>query len=345
MDVTQLSKQLASKTPAMVYLVLGTQQVLQQQAIAAFLKLIPQEERVMNVGRYDMEATPLAVALDDAMAAPFFGERRLVIINKPYFLTGDKKRSKIDHDLDSLKQYLAHPEPSTILVFAAPYEKLDGRKAIVKQLKKVAVQVDAAPLNEAQARQQVTQQLTAAGFKITSGALDELVQRTNADYGLMNANLEKLQILAYQEKTIDQQMVQELVPQSLDENVFDLVTAVLRHDQVRALDLYQQLLAGQQAPLVINAILVGQFRLLIQLKVLSNRGLSQGSLASQLNVHPYRVKLGLQTARNFSMIALENAYLGLVRIEQLLKTTQREPSLLFQLFMLQYSQQSRRVGA
>lgn len=55
----------------MVYLILGKQQVLQQQAIDAFISLIPENEQVMNVGRYDMEATPLAVALDDAMATPF----------------------------------------------------------------------------------------------------------------------------------------------------------------------------------------------------------------------------------------------------------------------------------
>lgn len=342
MDITQLSTQLQSKTPAMIYLVLGTQQVLQQQAIDAFINLIPASERVMNVGRYDMETTPLAVALDDAMAAPFFGERRLVLINKPYFLTGEKKHSKIDHDLASLQKYLTNPEPSTTLVFTAPYERLDGRKAIVKQLKKAAVLVDAAPLNEQQARQQIAQQLTADHFTITSDALDELVQRTNADYGLMNANLAKLKILAYQEKAIDRPMVQALVPQSLDENVFDLVTAVLQHRQVKALELYQQLLAGQQPPLRINAVLVGQFRLLIQIKVLSKRGLSQGSLASQLGVHPYRIKLGLKTVRNFSMIALENAYLGLIRIERSLKTTQRDPSLLFQLFMLQYSQQAKK---
>lgn len=345
MDITQLSKQLKTKTPAMVYLVLGTQQVLQQQALDCFMNLIPQGERVMNVGRYDMEATPLAVALDDAMAAPFFGERRLVIINKPYFLTGEKKHSKIEHDLASLKQYLDHPELTTILVFAAPYEKLDGRKAIVKQLKKMAVQVDAAPLNEQQARQRVTRQLAEDQFQINGDALDELIQRTNADYGLMNANLSKLKILAYQEKVIDKQMVADLVPQSLDENVFDLVTAVLRHNQVKALDLYRQLLEGQQQPLRINAVLVGQFRLLIQIKVLSKRGLSQGNLASQLNVHPYRIKLGLQTVRGFSMAALENAYLGLIRIEKALKTTQRDPALLFQLFMLQYAQQKQPAGA
>ena len=341
MDITELSQQLKKNSPAPIYLVLGTQQALQQQALDQFLGLIPSAEQVMNVGRYDMETTPVATALDDAMSAPFCGERRLGVINKPYFLTGEKKRGKVEHDLDSFKRYLNHPELTTTLVILAPYEKLDGRKGIVKDLKKVAVTVSAAPLNEQQARQQVVGQLMDAGFQIDQAAVDELVRRTNADYGLMIANLAKLKILAYQDKHITQQQVASLVPQSLDENVFDLVTAVLRHDQVRSLNLYRQLLAGQQQPLRINAVLVGQFRLLIQLKVLSSRGLSQGNLAKQLNVHPYRVKLGLRTARTFSLPALENAYLGLIRIERALKTTQRDPALLFQLFMLQYAHQAK----
>lgn len=341
MDITELSQQLKNASPAPIYLVLGTQQALQQQALDQFLALIPDAEQVMNVGRYDMETTPVATALDDAMSAPFFGERRLVVINKPYFLTGEKKRGKVEHDLDSFKRYLANPELTTTMVILAPYEKLDGRKGIVKTLKKTAVTVNAAPLNEQQARQQVVGRLMSAGFQIDQAAVDELVRRTNADYGLMIANLDKLKILAYQDKHITQQQVAALVPQSLDENVFDLVTAVLQHDQVRALELYHQLLAGQQQPLRINAVLVGQFRLLIQLKVLSRRGLSQGNLAKRLNVHPYRVKLGLRTTRGFSLLALENAYLGLVRIERALKTTQRDPSLLFQLFMLQYSHQAK----
>ena len=212
---------------------------------------------------------------------------------------------------------------------------------IVKELKKTGVLVDAGSTVDRAARQRVRTELSTAGFETSEAALDELVQLTNADDGMMDASLTKLKILAYHEKKIDQNMVAALVPQSLDENVFDLVTAVLKHNQIKALDLYQQLLAGQQPPLRINAVLVGQFRLLIQIKVLSKRGLTQGSLASQLNVHPYRIKLGLKTARDFSMQALENAYLGLIRIEQSLKTTQRDPSLLFQLFMLQYSQQSK----
>ncbi|MCI2031349.1 DNA polymerase III subunit delta [Limosilactobacillus sp.] len=339
MDVTTLKQQIKNATPAMVYIALGTQQVLLQEVRELFIGLIPEEERVMNVGSYDMESTPLAVALDDAMATPFFGERRLVLINKPYFFTGEKGPAKIEHDLESLSNYLQHPEPSTILVFLAPYEKLDGRKKIVKELKKTAVMIDTAPLDEVHARQQIQANLANDKYTIDDDAIDELVQRTNADYGLMDANLDKLKLLTYQTRHITRQDVKDLVPQSLDENVFDLVTAVLNHDQTKSIELYDQLIAGQQPPLRINAVLISQFRLLLQIKVLSSRGLSQGSLAQKLRVHPYRVKLGLRTVRHFSLLALENAYLGLVNIEKALKTTQRDPKLLFQLFMLQYSQQ------
>lgn len=339
MDVTTLTKQLKSAPPAPVYLVLGTQSVLMDTAKRAFLNLIPKDQRVMNIGSYDLEESSLADALNDAIEAPFFGERRLVLLNKPAFLTSTNKKGQVKQDPSLLKNYLEHPQPSTVLVLLAPYEKLDGRKGIVRALKKSAVQVEAAPLTEPQARVQIETKARNDGYTFAQGALDELVRRTNADFSSMMANLTKLELLAFNRHEINREDVIGLVPQSLDDNVFDLVSAVLERRQDQALELYQQLIDAQRQPLQINAVLVSQFRLLLQLKILSKHGLSQGSLASRLNVHPYRIKLGLRTARRFSLIQLMNAYLGLMRTERALKTSNQSPELLFQLFMLQYSQQ------
>lgn len=338
MDALTLKQQLKNAPAAPVYLVLGTQSVIMKDVKAAFLNLIPKEERVMNVGSYDLEEEGLDQALDDAMSAPFFGEKRLVFLNKPTFLTTTSGKSRVKQNPDLLKNYLMHPQPTTILVIMAPYDKLDGRKGVVKQLNKGAVEVDARPLTEKAAKNAVEQFVLDADFHFASGALNELVERTNADYSLMIANVRKLMLLNYANKEITTESVKNLVPQSLDSNVFDLVTAVLNHQQDRSLKVYQELLDNQQQPLQINAVLVSQFRLLLQVKILSARGLSQGTLANKLGVHPYRVKLALQTTRQFSLTDLMNAYLGLIRCEKALKTTSRSPELLFQLFMLQYSQ-------
>lgn len=337
MDVTTLRKQLTSKPVGQVYVVLGQQSILMEQAREAFNQLIPEDQKVMNVGSYDMETTPLAVALDDAMSAPFFGDKRLVLVNKPYFLTGENKSTKIDHDLDSLENYLTHPEVDTILVFMAPYEKLDGRKKIVKQLKKVAEEVSAAPLTEQVARQLVKQQVQADGYQMEQAVLDELVTRTNADYSLMAGSISKLELFDLQTKKISLDGVRGLVPQSLDQNVFDLVNAVLAKNKQLAIQHYQDLIESQEQPIMINAILVGQFRLLIQVQVLAQRGLSQGGIASEIKAHPFRVKMAMQTVKRFSTQLLEQAYVGLVDIEQQLKTTTRNPQLLFELFMLKYA--------
>lgn len=340
MDVTTLMQQLNQQEVQSLYLVMGTENYLLEQVRQAFKQVIPTEQAAMNVGSYDMEQTPVAVALDDAMSIPFFGDHRLVILDKPFFLTGETNKNKVDHDLDALLNYVQHPEPTTIFVILAPYEKLDGRKKISKLLKKAAVNISVAPLTERDARQYVEDQAQIDGFQFATGGLDLLVRRTNADLSLMMANLGKLELFAVADKVIGQDAINGLVPQSLADNVFDLVTAVLKRNVKRAVTLYHDLLVLGEEPLRINAVLVSQFRLLLQVKILATRGLSQGTLAGQLHVHPYRVKLALQSVRQFSQQDLSRAFLGLINIETQLKQTQQDPELLFNLFMLQFTNQA-----
>ena len=79
---------------------------------------------------------------------------------------------------------------------------------------------------------------------------------------------------------------------------------------------------------------------MLQVEILQKHGYAQGNIASTLKVHPYRVKLALQKTRVFKRVDLKNAYLGLVHIEERLKKTSQDPELLFQLFMLNFTQQA-----
>ncbi|WP_204121476.1 MULTISPECIES: DNA polymerase III subunit delta [Levilactobacillus] len=324
---------------ANVYLILGQADYLQRRLKMGFKNSVPAEEQTMNFASYDMDTVPLAVALDDAMAAPFFGERRVVCIDNPQFLTGETKKQKVDHDIDSLQTYLGAPMPSTVLVFFAPYEKLDGRKKVSKQLKKVATTIEIGNFAEREVRQFIEGQLKQDGYSMAPAALNELIQRTDADLTLMMSELPKLELFSLPSKTIELTAVTGLVRQTLTQNVFDLVNRVLAKDTAGAVTLYRELLQAKEEPLRINAILQGQFRLLIQTKVLAKQGYSQGKLASILKVHPYRIKLALQSQRRFKLTDLNRAYLGLFRVEQQMKSTAMEPEMLFSLFMTQFASQ------
>ncbi|MDT6980414.1 DNA polymerase III subunit delta [Levilactobacillus zymae] len=345
MTITQLLKQLAAgQVTAPIYVILGEMPYFQHRLKTAFKQLVPTEEQTMNYASYDLETVPLAVGLDDAMAAPFFGERRVVCLDNPVFLTGETKKSKVDHDLNSLEQYLTAPMASTVLVFFAPYAKLDGRKKIVKQLKKVATTVELGDFAEREVRQFFQAQLKQDGYTMVPAALNDLIQRTDADLSLMMNEREKLELFTLPDHEIQVAAVQGLVRQTLTQNVFDLVNRVLAKNTAGAVALYRELLQAKEEPLRINAILQGQFRLLIQTKVLAQQGYSQGKLASTLKVHPYRIKLALQTHRRFHLDDLNRAYLGLFKVERQMKSTSLDPELLFSLFMTQFAGQKATIS-
>ncbi|MFL2028181.1 DNA polymerase III subunit delta [Loigolactobacillus zhaoyuanensis] len=339
MDVPTLLKNLKQQKLQSIYLVKGTESYLIDQVKKQFQALLTADEATMNFGNYDLATTPLATALDDAMSAPFFGDRRIVFMQNPIFLTAESKQAKIIHDVASFLTYLSDPPQSTILVIFAAYDKLDERKKVTKALKKQATLVDVQPLSEQQAQQYVNAYLLDQQLSIEPAALRLLVARTEANLSLMMAELAKLTLYALNERQITLVAVEQLVTQSLAQNVFTLVDAVMARDVARALTLYNQLVLQKEEPLKLNAILVGQFRLLIQVKILQRGGYSQGELAKVLRVHPYRIKLAINQAKKFQQIALRQAYLGLIDLEYKLKTSQQTPELLFQLFILHFSQE------
>ncbi|WP_423802905.1 DNA polymerase III subunit delta [Nicoliella spurrieriana] len=333
----EISDQVKNRNLKSLYLITGKQEYLIDQLKNQFINVIPKDERTMNFASYDMETTPLDDAMNDAMSAPFFGEHRLVIINNPLFLTGEKSKNKIDHDIDSLLKYIQKPMPSTILVIIAPYEKLDARKKIVKQLKKAAVQVDLQSVNEFETKQYVNTFLNQHGYQIDSRVMDQLIQRTDGQLSAIMSDLPKVMIYCHQDKQITTNAVNSLVTKTLNQNIFTLVDMVLRKQTTYAVSLYQELIMEGQSSIQINAVLLGQFRLLLQVLVLSKYGYSQGKLASALKVHPFRVKLAMQTIRKYHFTELKRAFLGLSDIEKQLKSTNESPELLFEMFMLKFA--------
>lgn len=191
-------------------------------------------------------------------------------------------------------------------------------------------------IGETQIKQLVGNDLQNNGFKIQPDAFNQLLQRTGSDLSLIMNELPKLKMASYESKEITAEVVQELVTKSLDQNVFDLVNDVMAKHIDAALTLYRQLILTKEEPLKINTVLVSQFRLLIQTKILVKNGYSQGSIASTLKVHPYRVKLAMQSTRRLKLDDLKRAYLGLIAIERSLKSTSQDPETLFELFMLKF---------
>jgi DNA polymerase III subunit delta len=336
MKIEKILQNITSNNIQPVYLILGEQDYLINQIKNQFTSLIPQAERSMNLATYDAESQNISTAIDDAMSLPFFGEHRLVIINNPYFLSGAKSKTNIDQDIDGLIEYVKHPQESTILVIIASYSKIDARKKVTKVLKRQAKVLDLTVINERDTYSYLSSEINRQGYTIDSKTLTDFFQRVNGDLTLAMNALPKLLLYCHDSKEITSYAVNNLIQQSLNQNVFDLVGYVMNKDAKHAVDFYHDLILEDKQPLQINAALLSQFRLLLQTFILHRKGNSQGTIAEKLKVHPYRIKLALQNIRSYNFDSLRDAYLGLIQVEEKLKSTNESPELLFQMFTLKF---------
>lgn len=321
-----------------VYLFLGTESFFIQEAREALLThSMDEADQELNIGVYNLAEVPIDRALEDAESLPFFGDRRLVIVDNPSFLTGERAKNKIEHDTDWLEGYLKQPADTTILAIFAPYEKLDNRKKITKLLKKQATLVDVSPLKGNDTRQYLSRYVKEEGYELDRHTAQFFFERIEDNLSKGIQELDKLFLAAIDDKKITKNLIEELIPRNLEQNIFDIVTHVLNKNTDKAIQLYQDLLLQKEEPIKINAILLGQFRLLLQVKLLAKKGYQQPNMVKVLKVHPYRVKLASQQIRHLSEAVLMRAYLGLVEAETNMKTGNGLKEVQFEMFMLRYA--------
>lgn len=331
-------KAIENKTYSAVYLVQGTEQYLSEKVKFAFINSVLDDEvSEFNFGQFDMRETTIDVALQEAESFPFFGDKRLVFVQSPYFLTGKTITNGPDHDMSYLESYLGNPSDFSVLVIFAAYEKLDKRKKITKTLLKQAEIINIEPLNEKSVYDLVKSTCETEGYSIDSDALDKLIQLTDRNLSKSMTELDKLMIYHHQDKQITLSTVEQLVPKTLEQNIFELNDLVLSKKVQESVELYQDLLTQKEDPIKIIALMIGQFRLLLQVKILRRKGYQQADIAKILKVHPFRVKLALQKEKKFEQKILSKAHHHLIDADYLIKSGKVNPELQVELFILKFS--------
>lgn len=324
---------------ASCYLILGTEKFLQDQVRAEIVKKIKLEgEDDLNFLSFDMENASLEEVVAEAETLPFFGDQRLVFVENPYFLTGEKVNNGIEQNTDLLTAYLKEPLESTVLVFFAPYEKLDERKKVTKQLKKTATIINVQQLNEKEVRQYLMNTLENSSIKMERNAIDLFLRLTDLDLSKMMRELQKLILYGQNQQQITVREVEQLVPKTLEHNIFDMTQYILKGKTEQALRLYEDLVMQGEETIKINAILLSQLRLFLQAKFLVKIGYQQANIAETLKIHPYRVKLAMQEVRKFDEQLLVQLFDQLVEMDYQIKTGKIEKELSFQLFVLRTGQ-------
>ena len=292
----------------------------------------------LNYSYFDMkEASYVDVELD-LVSLPFFADEKIVILDHLLDLTTAKKRYLTDEELKQFESYLERPSESTRLVIFVE-GKLDSKRRLVKLLKRDAQIIEAATPKEQDLKRYFSSQAQEMGLQFVGDALDQLLLKSGYDFGELQKNRAFLK--AYKEDgQIRLEDIEEAVPKTLQDNIFDLTQMILqrRIDQARALVKDLRLQGEDEIKLI--AILLSQFRMFSQVKIFSEEGQSESQIVTSLSelsgrkINPYQVKFALRDSRRISLAFLKQAMMILIETDYAIKNGSYDKDYLFDLAFL-----------
>ncbi len=315
----------------MNYCIVGTEGYLINQKIKEVMKSSDIHENDLNVTFFDATANEFSIQslVDDCNTLPFFGDKKIVVVRNPVFLSTTKSLG--DKESAILQEYLQDPNPSCDLIFCGAIT-VDKRKKLVKFMQKECRFFQIDKLSPQEFISYVNSEVNRNNIELTSDAKQLLLDRLPNDLESLHRELEKLSL--YNGK-IDREMVSSLVTRPLDEDVFHLVNAVVQQDMKQALHLWRDLQVLNKDPIYLVALLSGQFRLLYQVKVFLEMGMDQRAIQSELKVHPFRVTKAIEALRGLSKERCLFLLNKLAECDQKFKMGLLDKTMGFELFLIE----------
>ena len=302
------------------------------------LKKIGYDPSDLNYSYFDMKEASYAEVELDLVSLPFFADEKIVILDHLLDVTTAKKRNLTDEDLKQFENYLENPSESTRLVIFAE-GKLDSKRRLVKLLKRDAQIIEATTPKEQDLKRYFASQAQELGLQFVGDSLDQLLLKSGYDFGELQKNLALLQ--AYKEDgQITLEDIKEVVPKSLQDNIFDLTQMILKRQIDQARNLVKDLRLQGEDEIKLIAILLGQFRMFSQVKIFSEEGQSESQIVASLSdlsgrkVNPYQVKFALRDSRRLSLSFLKQAMTTFIETDYAIKSGTYEKDYLFDLALL-----------
>ncbi|MBA2613200.1 MAG: DNA polymerase III subunit delta [Bacteroidetes bacterium] len=204
--------------------------------------------------------------------------------------------------------YIANPQPTTILVFCFKYKTIDKRSAMAKALQKHAVYFESGKLYDNQVPEWINNYVKDSGYAIAPKASFLLSEFLGNDLSKITNEINKLVISLPKGKEITADLVQDNIGISKDFNVFELQDALAKKDILKANQIinYFAFNEKEHPSVLILSSLYGYFSKILKYHFLPDK--SKFAAAGALGVNPYFVDGYAKAALNYNTSKLKHIF-------------------------------------
>ena len=319
-----------------VWLILGEEQLLRDQVIAAITKaalaggLADFNHDKFTAGEADIEKI-----LGATRTVPMMAKKRVVYVRglerwdsaNASSEGGDDDKSGLQKalpPLDRIAEYAKAPIDSTTLVLVAP--KLDGRRKLVALAKKQGMIVDCATVDARKLPGWIRDRATLKGHTISQDVCELIAEIAGPDLSYLDDVLERLSLYVGRDQPINEDAVAVNVTRVRFADTWNLVDAAATRDLGKVLALLADVYDPRDRGLPLVGAIAWSLRQLLKLQTALDQGAGLDEAARRAGIFPaFRAQGHARKLKAFKPRELEK-WLVIVQETDLALKSSRRPA-------------------
>lgn len=309
-----------------LYAITGEDLFLIENKVEQIIKSLKVEQ--FNVITYDLSETDVFEFIEEIMTVSLLSDEKVIKVKNPWFFY--EKRSD---DLTPLIQYFKNPKNDTTVIFIID-KPINDTLEISKEAKKYVRFESIQVMKKDEYEPYIKNYFASKGYKIEDEAVKEILERVNYQLHLMHAEIEKLELFAFDNKKIELKDVKMLVPRNLEDNIFELTNAIIARNKKRMLEVYYDLLVKNEDSVNIISRIASQFKQLITTKRLLEKGYRQHEIKNYFDVSDGKAYYIVLNANSLKTDVLNKYYESLSNLDFEIKSGAIDKKLGLELWLL-----------
>lgn len=280
---------------------------------------------------FDVEKEAPDKILGEIATMPFLAEKRMIVLQNILSNSNKEFLAKIISLIENDKI------PESVVLIAWQGEsvgKTSEAKKLADLFSKEKFSYSFELMKDSELQNWIIQEVVMRGGKIDRNAAGNLSRLAGADLWLISAVVD--QLIAYKKGgEIGSADVNLFVDEKTDDNIFNMVDAIVGGNKKTAFKLMRDQRAIGEDESYLFAMIMRQFKILLQIRDLWERedSLTSDQIAKRISVHPYVAKKSLPLVKKYSMQDLKKIYNDLLEIDIKTKTGLANQSVLIDYFV------------
>ena len=327
-----------------IYLLYGREHYLIDNAIKLFKESLNESMIDFNLDILDGKEIMLDQLLSSIETLPFMDERKIVIVKDFELLMKGKKKNFSDKEEKIFAEHLENIPDTTVLVFAV-YGDIDKKKSIVNKINKNGIVYNCEKISDMDLFKWTRRRFDENQITIENAQVMYFIESTgykdkNNEFILSDIEneIKKISSFAGKDTKVTNEIIDRLSQKKIENDIFKLIDYIGEKNSQNAIKILNDMINEGESVLGIFAMINRQFKIVLQVKALLNKGMNNKDIADKLKMSLFVVNKSIKISKNFTESMIIDMLNYILESDYKIKNGLMRDTLAIEMLVSQYCQ-------